>query len=462
MNAAQRVPLLTGLFGTASMHAVFSDRACLQGLLDFEAALARSEAEQGIIPADAAEVIARHCDAGLYDLSLLGEGAAQAGNLAIPLVRALTARVHAENPDASGYVHWGATSQDAIDTGAMLQIGLALALVRSDLVRLIRALAELCDRERATVMAGRTWLQQAVPVTLGLKAAGWLDAALRHHERLAELEAHRVLQFGGAAGTLASLGVPGPGLAVALAKELRLDLPDLPWHTQRDRIAALAAGLGMLVGSLGKIARDISLLMQTEVAEAHEPIAPGRGGSSTMPHKRNPVASANILAAALRVPGLVSTVLLAMVQEHERGLGGWHAEWEVLPEIFRLCAGALAQSVEVIEGLGVDAPRMLANLGLTQGLPLAEAVTMALAPVLGRSTAHGLIEKASRKASALGLPLEEVLNEMPEVRKELAPERIRELLDPSRYLGSTQLFIDAVLARARGLVDEEAPCRPSN
>jgi 3-carboxy-cis,cis-muconate cycloisomerase len=249
---------------------------------------------------------------------------------------------------------------------------------------------------------------------------------------------------------------------VALAQQLKLGLPDLPWHTQRDRIAALAAGLGMLVGSLGKIARDISLLMQTEVAEAHEPIAVGRGGSSTMPQKRNPIASANILAAALRVPGLVSTVLVAMVQEHERGLGGWHAEWEVLPEIFRLCAGALSQSVEVIEGLGVDAQRMLANLGLTQGLPLAEAVTMALAPVLGRSTAHGLIETASRKASALGLPLEKVLNEMPEVRMQLAPEQIRELLDPVRYLGSSGVFIDAVLARARELFNEEAPCRPSN
>jgi 3-carboxy-cis,cis-muconate cycloisomerase len=246
-------------------------------------------------------------------------------------------------------------------------------------------LARLAEAHKSTLLAGRTWLQQGPPVTFGLKVAGWLDAVERHRERLKQARKQiLVLQFGGAVGTLAAVGDRGLELASALARELKLDLPEVPWHSHRDRLAEVAASLGLLVGSLGKIARDISLMSQTEIDEVVEPSGPGRGGSSTMPHKRNPVGSAVILAAALRVPALVSTVLTAMVQEHERGLGGWHAEWETLPEIFRLTAGALAHTNEIVAGLEIHPEKMSQNLNVTHGLVLAEAVAFALRERLGK------------------------------------------------------------------------------
>jgi 3-carboxy-cis,cis-muconate cycloisomerase len=298
------------------------------------------------------------------------------------------------------------------------------------------------------LVAGRTWLQQAPPVTLGLKAAGWLDAIGRHRERMrATRERALVLQFGGAAGTLAALGDRGPSVAAALARELNLALPDIPWHAHRDRIAEVAATLGLLTGSLGKIARDISLMSQTEVAELAEPNPPGRGGSSTMPHKRNPVACAEVLSAAIRVPALVSTMLSAMVQEHERGLGGWQAEWQTLPQICTLSAAALDQLAYVLEGLEVDQRMMTQNLEITRGLIFSEAVAFALAKHLGKSRAHELVERACRRAVAQNKHLRDVLMEDAEVRAHIDTKNLDLLLEPEMYLGSAQEMIDHVLKR---------------
>ena len=447
MTAAPTERLLDRLFTTEAMRAVFSDVSRLQGMLDFEAALARGEARAGVIPASAAEAIAACCHAERFDIDVIAREAASAGNLAIPLVKALTNVVKQEHADAAGFVHWGATSQDAIDTGLVLQIRGALALLTHDYLALSDALAGLAERERTTLMAGRTWLQQAVPVTLGAKAAGWLSAVDRDRMRLAGLaDRLLVLQFGGAAGTLASLGPRALEVARAIARELGLLLPELPWHTERDRVAEAAAVLGIAVGTLGKMARDVSLLMQTEVGEAFEPAAPGRGGSSAMPHKRNPVGAAVALAAAVRVPGLVATMLSAMVQEHERGLGGWHAEWETLPEIFLLTAGALSETVHVMGGLELDRARMRANLELTRGLLAAEGLALALGEKLGKQEAHDLVERASRDAIKTQRHLRDVVSGMDEIRERLDDATLDRLFDPARATGCTGEWIDRVLA----------------
>ncbi|MDB5794879.1 MAG: 3-carboxy-cis,cis-muconate cycloisomerase [Noviherbaspirillum sp.] len=442
---------LTGLmFSTEAMQAVFSAQACVQGMLDFEAALARAEADTGVIPASAAAPIAACCEAARLDLPALATAAASAGNLAIPLVKQLTAVVAQSDKDASKYVHWGATSQDAIDTGLVLQLRRALDLIDADLAGLADALAHLAQQHRATPVVGRTWMQHALPVTFGLKAAGWLDAVSRHRQRLVALRPRLlVVQFGGAAGTLASLGDRGLEVAAALAGNLGLGLPDTPWHTQRDRIAEAASTLGMLVGTLGKMARDISLHMQTDVGEVAEPVAEGRGGSSTMPHKRNPVGCAAVLTCAVRVPALVSTMLAGMVQEHERALGGWQAEWDTLPEIVQLTAGALQQMRQVTSGLTVDAARMAANLDMTHGQIMAEAVTLALGGKIGRMQAHQLVEKACHAASGSGRHLRETLAEDPTIQAELSAQELDRLLDPASYLGQTSTFIDRVLATHR-------------
>jgi 3-carboxy-cis,cis-muconate cycloisomerase len=344
-----------------------------------------------------------------------------------------------------------------MDTGLVLQLRSALIVIDRDLVQLSSALASLAKTHAATPLAGRTWLQQGPPVTLGLKAAGFLSAVGRHRARLAEIRG-RVLavQFGGAVGTLAALGDRGLDVAAALARELELALPDVPWHAQRDRIAEVATTLGLIVGTLGKLARDVSLLMQTEVGEAAEPSAPGRGGSSTLPHKRNPVASAAILSAATRVPALVSVMLAAMVQEHERGLGGWHAEWETLPEICALTGGALAQAIAMIEGLQVDAPRMASNLELTRGLILAESVAMALAEKLGKREAHALVEEASASALAGSRSLREVLAADARIAAHLSAADLERLLDPRNYLGQARQLVARALAGRNGEGDGAA------
>jgi 3-carboxy-cis,cis-muconate cycloisomerase len=452
VSAQQPARLLDALFTTDAMRAIFSDQRRLQGMLDFEAALARALAHAGIAPPATPPAIAAECHAELFSIEALGREAALAGNLAIPLVKHLTALVAKTDAKAAAFVHWGATSQDAIDSGLVLQLRDALALLDSGLAKLSDALAHLIEARISTVAAGRTWLQQAAPVTLGLKAAGWLDAIERHRSRLHETRSNAlVLQFGGAVGTLAALGDRGPAVATALAEDLKLPLlPRLPWHAHRDRFAEVAATLGLLVGSLGKMARDISLLAQTEVGELSEPAAPARGGSSTMPQKRNPVGSAVVLAAAIRVPALVSVMLTAMVQEHERGLGGWHAEWETLPEICLLTAGALSHSTQVVEGLEIHEARIAQNLDATHGLILAEAVAMALAKHIGRLPAHDSVEQACRRALKDARPLRDVLMEDAKVSAHLSAKDLARLLDPRNYTGSAEKMArDVLSARKR-------------
>jgi 3-carboxy-cis,cis-muconate cycloisomerase len=439
---------LTSLIcGTEPMNAVWSPEATVQRMLDVEAALARASAAHGVIPQSAVAAIEATCKADKLDAAALARDAALGGNLAIPLVRQLTARVKDADPEASKYVHWGATSQDIIDTATVLQLRDALALIESGIDATCAKLADLARTHRATPAVGRTWLQQALPITLGLKFAQWLDAMLRHRERLAALrERVLVLQFGGAAGTLASLREAAPLVSASLAKELSLAQPALPWHTQRDRIAEAASFFGMLIGTLGKIARDISLQMQTEIGELGEPAAAGKGGSSTMPHKRNPVGCAAVLTAATRAPGLVATVFAGMVQEHERALGGWQAEWDALPDLARLAGGALAQIEQIAGGLEVRPERLAANLDTTHGLILGEAVMLALGDAIGRLDAHHLVEHASKAAVQTGRTLYDVLAADPAVTKHLGEARLKALLDPANYVGQAHAFVDAVLA----------------
>ena len=440
--------MLERLFTTDAMREIFSDRARVQRMLDFEAALARAEASVGIIPADAADTIARCCRAEEFDLAKIAAAAPDSGNLAIPLVARLNERVSRAQEGAQGYVHWGATSQDVIDTGLVLQLRDALALIDQGVARLGDALARQAALHRATLLAGRTWLQQALPVTLGLKLAMTLGAIDRHRSRLAAVRKRvLVLQFGGAAGTLASLGSRGTAVEAALATELALRIPVTPWHTQRDNLCEVATVLGLIVATLGKLARDVALLAQTEVGEAFEPAKAGRGGSSTMPQKRNPVGAAVATAAAVRVPGLVATMLTAAMQEHERGLGNWPAEWDTLPEIAMLASGALDAMGKVIEGLEVDDARMRANLEASQGQILAEAVQMALSPALGRGVAHELVAAASKRALKDGRHLRDVLADEPRVSAVLDRGALAHLFEPQSYLGSTAAFIDRVLAQ---------------
>lgn len=432
----------------AGLRAIYSDTTRLQRMLDFEAALARAEGRVGAIPPGCAAAIAACCRAADYDVETLAEQAAIAGNLAIPMVRELTARVAATDPEASKFVHWGATSQDAIDTGAVLQLADALSLMDADLAALEASLADIAETHRLTPQAGRTLMQHALPTTFGAKAAHWLDAVARQRRRLLDSRPRVLaLQFGGAAGTLASLGTDALRVAEALAGELGLDLPAVPWHTDRDRFVEAACAVGMLVGTLGKLARDISLLSQTEVAEVREGAVEGRGGSSTMPHKRNPVGCAAVLAAAVRMPGLVATMLTAMVQEHERGLGNWQAEWSVLPELMVLGGGALRHMADIVAGLEVDADRMLRNVAITDGLLMAEAVAAALGAALGRGVAHRLVEQACREATAEGRSLRAVLQEIPEIAARFDREALGRLMDERRYVGLASEFVDRAIAR---------------
>ena len=443
--------LLDPLFRSGRMREIFSDRGRLQGMLDFEAALARAAARTGVIPRRAGPLIAASCRAERFDCVALARGTVLAGNPAAPMVQALTAMVAKKNAGAARYVHWGATSQDAIDTGAVLQLRAALDLIEADVARVAAALARSAKRYSRTPMAGRTLLQQAVPITFGLKAAGALSALERSRARLRELRPRvLVIQFGGAAGTLASLGTRGLAVGQALAAQLELRQPEMPWHAHRDRVAEVATVLGLLTGTLGKIARDLVLLAQTEIAEARESAAQGKGRSSAMPHKRNPVDAAVVLAAATKVPALVSIMLSAMTQEHERGLGNWPAEWETLPEICLLCSGALEHVAQALEGLEVDVKRMRANLAATRGLIMAEAVSGALAPSLGRAAAHALVDRACQSALDEDRPLRDVLTEDAKIARLLSPDELDRLLDPVNYLGVADKFVERVLAARTG------------
>ena len=429
------------------MRAVCDDLAYLQHMLDFEAALARAEAATGVIPASAVAPIEKACRAEKFDLAVLAEAATRAGNLAIPLVKALTTAVAKADADAARYVHWGATSQDVIDTATMMTLRAAIEALLADLDRTIAGFANLARKHRDTPMVARTWLQHALPMPFGLKLAEYAAALHRSRGRFLRLRGDGLaLQFGGAAGTLAALGDKGLLVAERLSQQLKLPLPDAPWHGHRDRVAEAASVVAIAAGSCGKIARDVSLMMQTEVAEAFEPSGEGRGGSSTMPHKRNPVAAATALAAAIMAPNLAATIFAAQVGDHERSAGPWHAEWPTLPNLLLVTSGALAAIVDIAEGLEVDAARMRANLDTTGGLIMAEAVTMALAETIGKSEAHHLVEAASKKAVAEKKRLRDVLAKDTKVTAHLSANKMTKLFEPMAYQGASQTLIDRLLA----------------
>jgi 3-carboxy-cis,cis-muconate cycloisomerase len=432
------------LFSTPQMSTIFSPEAHVQGMLAFESALARAEARVGIIPQEAATAIAANCRAELFDIAALYREAIVAGTPAIPLVRMLTASL---DDNAKKFVHWGATSQDAIDTALMLQVRDGLDLLVEGLLGVCAACARLAEQHRHTLMVGRTLLQQALPITFGLKAARWLALATRQVGSLRDHRNHTLaVQLGGAAGTLASLSDNGLRVVGLLAEILALPVPALPWHAERDRIAEIASTLGVLAGSMAKIALDVALLAQTEIAEASDSATPGKGGSSAMPQKHNPVDSTGAIASARLAIGMVPVILSAMAQEHERAVGGWQAEWTAVPDLFCFTAAAVERVREAVSGLQVDPSRMKANLDLTNGLVMAESLTMALAPHIGRPAAQHLVQAICERATSSGMHLRLSALAEPQIRAILSPEKIDQALDPALYLGSTDAFIDRALA----------------
>jgi len=441
--------LFGGLFGTDEIRALFDDRRRLGFMLEVEVALARAQAALGIIPADAATAIARAADPTKLDLAQIGAETEKAGQPVMALAKALT---KAAGPEAGRWVHWGATTQDVTDTALVLQLRAALDLIERDLKALIAALATQAEANRDLVMAGRSFLQQALPVSFGYKVAVWLAPLLRHAERLRQLRPRLLqVQFGGAVGTLASLGDRGRAVTERLAADLGLACPTAPWHGARDTIAELGAWLGLVAGSLAKFAGDVILLAQTEVGELVETTEAGRGGSSTMPQKRNPIISTHIVAAAMGVEAQVPLLLAAQHHQLERAVGPWQAEALALPQALALTAGALAQARRVAEGMHPDAERMRANLAITNGLVMAERVMMTLADHLGRNEAHHLVQAACLAAMAEDRPLREILGENAEVTARLDPAALDRLLDPAGYLGEAGAVVDRVVAAARAL-----------
>ena len=433
------------IFSTEAMRRVFSDGNRVQKYLDFEAALARAQARLGIIPKEAAEEIVKHCNVAEIDFGKLKSQTERIGYPVLPVVQQLVGLCR----DGLGeWCHWGATTQDITDTATVMQINEALVLIERHIDGIAGALAALARKYRDTPMAGRSNLQQAVPITFGYKMATLLAAFARHRERLSELRS-RVLvgEFGGAAGTLSSLGGRGLATQAELMKELKLGVPAIAWHTVRDCIAEVGCFLGLVTGTCGKIALDVKLLMQTEVEEVYEPFHEGRGSSSTMPQKRNPISSVYITALVSVVRQQVAALLDAMVEDHERATGPWEIEWIVVPEIFCLTAGALAQTEFVLKGLQVDAKKMRANLDLTKGLIVSEAVMMGLGPYLGRQYAHDLVYDICRKVVATGRPLIDLLAENAEITKHLDRPALEKLCDPANYLGEAGAMVDRVLAR---------------
>jgi 3-carboxy-cis,cis-muconate cycloisomerase len=432
------------IFSTEAMRKIFSDENRVQKYLDFEAALARAQARLGIIPQEAAGEICRHCDAAQIDFNKLKVQTERIGYPVLPVVQQLVALCR----DGLGeWCHWGATTQDITDSATVMQMREALVVIQADLDGIAAALAALARKYRDTPMAGRSNLQQAVPITFGYKMATLLAAFERHKQRLSELRG-RVLvgEFGGAAGTLSSLGGRGLEVQAELMKELDLGQPAIAWHTMRDTIAEVGCFLGLVTGTCGKIAFDIKLMMQTEVEELYEPFHEGRGSSSTMPQKRNPISSVYITALTAVVRQQVAALLDAMVEDHERATGPWEIEWIVLPEIFCLSAGALTQTLFVLTGLQVDERKMRANLDLTKGLIMSEAVMMGLAPHLGRQYAHDLVYDICREVVATGRPLVDLLADNAEIAKHLDRAALARLCDPANYLGEAGAMVDRVLA----------------
>ena len=457
--------LFGGVFARGGVEA--GDTAWLQAMLDAEAGLARALERAGLAPAGTGEAVTATAKADNFDPNELGELAALTGNPVPGLARALARRVP---QTAVSAVHRGATSQDILDTAAMLLAKRAIDVMLADLAQAAEAAAGLAEAHRASIMIGRTLLQQAVPVTFGLVAAGWLTSVDEACEGLAAVRSERLaVQFGGAAGTLASLGEVGPQVAALLAEELELALPVLPWHTDRLRIIDLGVALARVAAALGKIARDVTLLAQEEIGEISEgggpsaargadpqaaAASPRRGGSSAMPHKRNPVASIAILGCTRQVPGLLGILVSNSEHELQRAAGAWHAEWEPLAALLRLTGSASSWAAELLPGLVVDTSRMAANLAATKGLPLAEHVSSLLAGVLGGAQAHDLVAEAGARAVGAGLPLRDVLLAVPKLEERLSAagitaEQIDSALDPAGYLGATDAFITAALEAHR-------------
>ncbi|HEX2942628.1 MAG TPA: adenylosuccinate lyase family protein [Rhodopila sp.] len=438
-------PILGTLYGSDPMRAVFDEQAYFQRMLDVEAALGRVQGRLGIIPAEAADAIV--AAAKVENLST-ADLAASARNVGYPVV-GLVAGLSKAAGAAGAWTHWGATTQDIMDTATVLQVRAGLDLIEAELRAIMAALVAQANRHRNTVMAGRTHLQQALPTTFGLKCAIWAMPFIAHLERLGQLRSRvQIVEFSGAAGTLASLGDQGITVMEALAAELGLGVPAAPWHVCRDALAESVSFLGLVCGSLSKIATDIILLAQTEVGEVAEPYVAGRGQSSTMPQKRNPIASEYILAAARMVHALVPAMLGAMAQDHERATGPWQAEALVLPQAFVLAHGALLHVRSIAEGMVVDPARMRVNLDITHGLIVSEAVMMGLAPVLGRGEAHHVVKRACDLALAENVSLADALQRDAAVASRLNRAEIEKMIDPANYLGSTHAFIDRVMAEA--------------
>jgi 3-carboxy-cis,cis-muconate cycloisomerase len=436
-----------GLIGclttTDALAALFSDESVLQAMLDFEAALARAEARSGLISAEAAEAIAGACEAPRYDPHALAVEVRRQAAMAIPVVKALTENVRQTSPLAARFVHWGATTQDVTDTALVILLGRARAILAADHASLLQTLRRISNEHAKTVMLGRTLLQAAPPVTFGLKAAGWYAALWRDWTRLdAAFEEALALEFGGASGTLAALAGKGGEVARLLGEELGLRVPDAPWHAHRDRLAAVVADCGIYTATLGKIARDAVLLMQQEIGEAEEA---GGGGSSTMPHKRNPSSFAIVLACANRTPGLVADFLAGMIQEHERGIGGLHAEWMTISNVVEATGSALAAMAHGMDHLVAHPERMAANIRATRGLVFSERAMMQIAAATGRDAAHALLSEASRIALDRDIPLAVAISLMPDIAELLTAEQIAALDVPEDYLGSAEEFRRALL-----------------
>lgn len=433
------------LFGTAAMRHVFSDETLIQRYLDVEAALARVQARLGIIPEHAAAEITAKAKFKHFDFEQYKRGVERVSYPILPLVEGIVAMCK----DGLGeYSHWGATTQDIMDSALSLQIRDALAIIETDLDAVAALLAKLARDHRDTPVAGRSHLQHALPVTFGYKAAVWLSGIERHRQRLKEIKPRATLaQFSGAAGTLASLGKDGLKVQEALADELGLGQPEITWHVMRDNVAEIVSYLGLLTGTLGKIGNDVVLMMQTEVGEVFEPFKHGRGASSTMPQKRNPVSSELMVIAAKAMQQHVSTMLDGMLQDHERASGPWHLEWLTIPQAFILSASALSQARQTLDGLEVDSERMRRNLDLTNGMIVSEAVMMGLAPHMGRQVAHDVVYDACREAMVAGRPLYDVLVEMPDITKLLSNDEIAALCDPANYTGQAGEMVDRLLAR---------------
>ncbi len=445
-EGATEASLFAGLFAHGEAAAEVSDHALLNAMVEFEAALLRALATLELAPAEAAQELSTAVDQGALDLDLaeLGRATGEQGTPVPGLLRSLRAQL---TDTTAAHVHRGATSQDVIDTAIMLVTSRALDRMLVDLGAAAAACAALAETHRAVIEPGRTLLQQALPVTFGLKAAHWLSGLDGAIAELIDVRRHALaIQFGGAVGTLASLGDRGLDVATELADQLGLPAPDLPWHTIRLRPARIASALGATLGMIGKIGRDVALLAQTEVAEVSEGGGEGRGGSSTMPHKRNPVGAIGLIACAQRAPGLVTTMLASMAQEHERSAGSWQAEWETLTELLRLTGSASAILRELLSGLEVDGEKMRSDMDMTGGLVMSESVAAALAPTFGRSDAQDLVEKAARRSVQGGRPFRDVLLEVPEVVDALGPDGLDAALDPAGYLGVTAQLIDRALA----------------